>query len=91
MQIQGEMTLTLVRCPVTCSGCGRTQKKHKYKVCGGCLDVCYCSEGCQKGHWNCHKQKCMGKKHEHKYKKVYPNGMRDNNEYDLVCECGHVA
>ena len=91
MQIQGGMELTMVRCPVTCSGCGKAQRKRKYKVCGGCMDACYCSEVCQKGHWNCHKKKCVGKMHEHKYKKVYPNGPRDNNEYDLVCECGRIA
>jgi len=88
MKIQGEIQLTMIRCRVTCAGCGKSQKKRKYKLCGGCMDVCYCSTSCQRGHWKCHKKKCV--KHEHKYVKVFPNGPRDNNEYDLVCECGSV-
>ena len=98
MTIKGPMDLTMVRSNVVCGGCGRTQKKRKYKVCSHCFDTCYCSASCQKTHWNCHKQICTRKTkatvdvtHEHRYKRVYPHGPRDNNEYDLVCECGHVA
>ena len=93
--IQGPVELTMVRSPAICGGCGRTEKNRRYKMCSNCLDTCYCSHVCQTGHWGCHKMKCRGKKkqkvnHEHKYVKVFPNGPRDNNEYDLVCECGSV-
>jgi hypothetical protein len=96
MRIQGPVEITMIRSPVNCGGCGRARKSGEYRLCGKCLDVCYCDEICQRQNWNCHKMTCMGKKireldHEHKYKKVYPNGQRDNNEYDLVCDCGHVV
>ena len=88
MKIQGSVDLTMVRCEVNCAACGKYQKKRKYQVCGECMDASYCSERCQKEDWTLHKKSCI--KHEHKYKKTFPNGMRDNTEYDLVCECGSV-
>ena len=95
-QVQGAIDITMVRVQVSCSGCGKKQRK--YRVCGHCLDAHYCDETCQRGHWKCHKKMCravqeeQSVEHEHDYKKVFPNGPRDNNEFDLVCNiCGHIA
>ena len=95
------MEITLVRSDVVkCSGCGKIQRKRKLKCCGICLDAYYCNESCQKGHWKCRQNTCAsGVKnkpedvdHEHDYQKIFPNGPRDNNEFDLICKiCGHIA
>ena len=99
MLIQGPIDLTMVRVRVKCAaGCGKNQRKRKYQACGSCRDVYYCNESCQSEHWKCHKKTCQAVQkeqrveHEHDYKKVFPIGPRDNNQFDLVCNvCGHVA
>ena len=87
-KIQASVDLTMLRCQVSCEVCGDYQTKRKYQSCAKCSDIFYCSDSCQREDWQTHKKKCI--KHEHKYNKVFPNGMRDNHEYDLVCDCGHV-
>jgi len=97
--IKGPMEFTLVRSQLVCGACGNAQMSEKFKACGNCLDVYYCTEICQKHDWKCHKAECQKtiKKrtaettHEHQYKKRCVSGPRDNNEYDYVCDCGHIA
>ena len=96
--LTGPMEITLVQARIRCSGCGKAQQKRKYQTCGNCRDAYYCNKSCQSEHWKCHKKMCRAAQkeerveHEHDYKRVFPNGPRDNNEFDLVCNvCGHVA
>ena len=95
--VQGPIEITMVRVRVKCAGCGGKQRKRKYQACR-CHDAYYCSSACQRQHWKYHKLECKASKArtnedcEHDYKKVYPSGPRDNNEYDLVCKkCGRRA
>ena len=97
--IKGPMELTLVHTRLVCGGCGNAQMEEKFKVCGDCLDVYYCTESCHVRDWKRHRAECLKetkkrkaeKTHQHQYKKRFPSGPRDNNEHDFVCECGHIA
>ena len=40
-----------------CENCHQTSFR-ELKQCGGCLQVNYCSQECQKKHWKCHKSEC---------------------------------
>ena len=86
MLVQSPIELTMLRIRVKCAGCGKTQRKRKYQVCR-CRDAYYCSSACQYQHWKYHKSDCKASKTqkvedcEHEYKKVFPSGLRDNNEY----------
>ena len=43
-------------CDINCLNCGRKEElDEKFKKCGKCEDVCYCSKECQKAHWKEHK------------------------------------
>ena len=92
--IEGPAALTMVRVGVECFHCGRKLEKHP--LCAQCLDANYCDETCQKKDWKTHRDVCKRMKketdHECNYIKVFPNGMRDNNEYDLKCTiCGKIV
>ena len=101
MVLCGAMDVTMRRSTVTCGGCGQEQTTTKYKICSGCRDVLYCGEGYQHEHWKIHKLTCKHGTRKrnsdeplcqvHKYRKVFPEGLRDNNEFDLVCSvCGYI-
>ena len=94
-QIEAQAVLTMVRVQVECYNCGRKLDKHP--LCAQCLDANYCDETCQREDWKTHRKVCKRMKkeepddHEHNYIKVFPNGMRDNNEFDLKCTiCGKI-
>ena len=45
---------------ITCLKCGKEEEPGaKFKKCGKCEDVCYCSRECQKAHWKEHKKECQ--------------------------------
>jgi hypothetical protein len=46
-----------------CAFCEESPKNAELKLsrCGACKKVAYCSKGCQKAHWNVHKQQCAKK------------------------------
>ena len=96
--LRGALEVTMKRSTVTCGGCCREQTTTKYKICSGCRDVLYCGESCQAEPWKIHKLTCKDggtRKRKsytnaplcqvHKSRKFFPEGPRDNNEYDLVC------
>lgn len=45
---------------IPCGSCKRRQNKIEkpFSKCGGCNQIYYCSEKCQKTHWKKHKKKC---------------------------------
>lgn len=46
-------------CDINCLNCGRKEEpREKFKKCGQCENVCYCSKECQKAHWKEHKKDC---------------------------------
>ena len=46
-------------CDILCGHCGRKEEpREKFKKCGKCENVCYCSRECQKTHWKEHKVLC---------------------------------
>ena len=46
-------------CDINCLNCGRKEESgEKFKKCGKCEDVCYCSRECQKARWKEHKKTC---------------------------------
>ena len=55
--VQGPIEITMVCVRVKCAGCGRKQRKRKYKSCC-CLDVHYCGSECQQKQWKSHKLEC---------------------------------
>ena len=92
-QIDGPTALTMIRVQVECYQCGRKLEKHP--LCAQCLDASHCDEQCQREDWETHRKVCKRMKkepdHKHNYIKVFPNGMRDNNEFDLECTiCGKM-
>jgi len=47
-------------CDILCGHCGRKEEPgEKFKKCGKCENVCYCSRECQKAHWKEHKGICQ--------------------------------
>ena len=50
---EGTALVTATRC----SGCN--QSGRRYKACGGCNSVWYCSRDCQRAHWPTHKRECQ--------------------------------
>lgn len=43
---------------LSCASCGKPEGSVKYKKCGRCLRVVYCSPVCQKSNWKTHKPDC---------------------------------
>lgn len=41
-----------------CHGCGGLPANGGLKACSGCKEAAYCSQSCQKAHWNIHKPAC---------------------------------
>ena len=47
-------------CDINCARCGKKEEVgEKFKKCGKCEDVCYCSRECQKAHLKDHKLVCV--------------------------------
>ena len=44
---------------IMCARCGSIEDLEKFKKCGRCENVCYCSRECQKAHWKEHKKECI--------------------------------
>jgi len=44
----------------SCNNCHKEESNDKFKVCGDCLKVKYCSKECQKKDWIKHKNNCKG-------------------------------
>lgn len=62
MDITGEKAaemLTKIRAG-RCMGCKKTQEETKFKMCGKCRFVPYCSPECQRANWPEHKRLCGG-------------------------------
>ena len=52
-------------CDINCLNCGRKEESgEKFKKCGKCEDVCYCSRECQVAHWKEHKKICVSLRDE---------------------------
>ena len=46
-------------CDINCAHCGKKEEAgEKFKKCGRCENVCYCSRECQEAHWKEHKKAC---------------------------------
>lgn len=46
--------------PKSCASCSRESSDTKFKLCGGCKEVRYCSRDCQVAHWPLHRDTCKG-------------------------------
>lgn len=72
-----------------CANCGIREfidKDKKFKVCGGCKDVRYCSQQCQTENWAKHKKYCKLKQASNKKPKKQPVIM-ENDTYIPSCKC----
>lgn len=73
-----------------CSFCKQTSSV-KFKVCGKCKNVYYCSRRCQRENWTYHKQRC-GKKLKKDSRVTVRDGnlsvlLTNHNTEALHCAC----